>query len=142
MLRCPVDGYPLAAQAIGPTIAICEKCSGVWFTREALIAPSVEPDSLPRSTRTPGSQPRRKTRSCPVCRSGLFTERIEGIEIDRCSQCAGVWLDAGEYDIVRNRIEERKVSTQSGVEPANKKEWLIGADDVVQLLLELAQIFS
>lgn len=27
------------------------------------------------------------------------------MEIDRCVYCKGVWLDAGEYDAVRKRIE-------------------------------------
>jgi hypothetical protein len=27
------------------------------------------------------------------------------VEIDRCVYCKGVWLDAGEYDAVRKRIE-------------------------------------
>jgi uncharacterized protein len=36
---------------------------------------------------------------CPVCANSdlLMTER-NGIEIDYCPQCRGVWLDRGELD--------------------------------------------
>ena len=43
--------------------------------------------------------------ACPECGGSLTAERVEGIEIDRCSHCVGVWLDAGEYDAVRRHIE-------------------------------------
>ncbi|EJN07325.1 zf-TFIIB domain-containing protein, partial [Herbaspirillum sp. YR522] len=36
---------------------------------------------------------------CPVCTTTdlLISER-QGIEIDYCGQCRGVWLDRGELD--------------------------------------------
>lgn len=36
---------------------------------------------------------------CPVCKTAqlLLSER-QGIEIDYCPQCRGVWLDRGELD--------------------------------------------
>jgi Zn-finger nucleic acid-binding protein len=40
-----------------------------------------------------------------MCIHPLESERVEGIEIERCVYCKGVWLDAGEYDAVRKRIE-------------------------------------
>ena len=30
---------------------------------------------------------------------------IDGIEIDRCRRCGGVWLDPGEYDAARVRMK-------------------------------------
>jgi len=37
----------------------------------------------------------RRGRACPRCRIYLIAERVEGIEIDRCYKCDGIWLDAG-----------------------------------------------
>ena len=41
---------------------------------------------------------------CPVCTSVdlLMTER-QGVEIDYCPQCRGVWLDRGELDKIIER---------------------------------------
>lgn len=41
---------------------------------------------------------------CPVCKETalVMTER-QGIEIDYCPQCRGVWLDRGELDKIIER---------------------------------------
>jgi uncharacterized protein len=44
--------------------------------------------------------------SCPVCRVPLSMSDRQGIEIDFCPQCRGVWLDRGELD----KIIERSVA--------------------------------
>lgn len=35
---------------------------------------------------------------CPKCGGDLAIEISHAIEIDRCKDCAGVWLDAGELE--------------------------------------------
>lgn len=36
--------------------------------------------------------------NCPVCRSALKEIVKDGVLIDVCSECRGVWLDRGELD--------------------------------------------
>ena len=36
--------------------------------------------------------------ACPVCSVSLTLSERQGIEIDYCPQCRGVWLDRGELD--------------------------------------------
>ena len=45
---------------------------------------------------------------CPVCRVPLTMSDRQGIEIDYCPQCRGVWLDRGELD----KIIERSAPVQ------------------------------
>jgi uncharacterized protein len=53
---------------------------------------------------------------CPICTEvNLVMSDRQGIEIDYCPQCRGVWLDRGELD----KIIER-TATLSG--PAAKQE--------------------
>ena len=40
---------------------------------------------------------------CPVCDVPLSISSREGVEIDFCPQCRGVWLDRGELDKVIDR---------------------------------------
>ena len=40
---------------------------------------------------------------CPVCRVPLSMSDRQGIEIDFCPQCRGVWLDRGELDKIIER---------------------------------------
>ena len=42
---------------------------------------------------------------CPRCGVGLAMSERQGIEIDYCPQCRGVWLDRGELDKLVERAE-------------------------------------
>jgi Zn-finger nucleic acid-binding protein len=52
--------------------------------------------------------------SCPVCRTGLVPMERQGIEIDSCPTCRGVWLDRGELD----KIIERSAQAFAPQQPA------------------------
>lgn len=36
--------------------------------------------------------------NCPSCKIPLVMSERQGIEIDYCPQCRGIWLDRGELD--------------------------------------------
>jgi Zn-finger nucleic acid-binding protein len=40
---------------------------------------------------------------CPSCRVALVMSERQGVEIDYCPQCRGVWLDRGELDKIIER---------------------------------------
>ena len=40
---------------------------------------------------------------CPKCRADMEQVDYEGTEIDRCTICKGIWFDAGEIDLLRDR---------------------------------------
>ncbi len=50
---------------------------------------------------------------CPVCKVPLAMSDRQGIEIDYCPQCRGVWLDRGELD----KIIERSTADLSAGQP-------------------------
>jgi uncharacterized protein len=50
---------------------------------------------------------------CPRCGAGLAMSERQGIEIDYCPQCRGVWLDRGELD----KIIERSATAAPGAPP-------------------------
>ena len=47
---------------------------------------------------------------CPTCAIDLVMSERQGIEIDYCPTCRGVWLDRGELD----KIIERSQSVPQG----------------------------
>lgn len=68
---------------------------------------------------------------CPICSIDLLIADRQGIEIDYCPQCRGIWLDRGELD----KLIDRSASVQPGhyreehapertrhVQPAYEKE--------------------
>jgi len=44
--------------------------------------------------------------NCPQCNVNLLISSRQGIEIDYCPQCRGVWLDRGELDKILEREME------------------------------------
>src|SRR4029450_4578457 len=46
---------------------------------------------------------------CPKCGHDLVEEELEGVRVDRCTFCEGVYLDAGELDrVALKKVEERR----------------------------------
>lgn len=43
--------------------------------------------------------------NCPACNVALAMTAREGVEIDYCPQCRGVWLDRGELDKIIARSQ-------------------------------------
>lgn len=67
-----------------------------------LKEPGKEP-GRPGSGRQRAQAPMR----CPVCDVALNMADRQGIEIDFCPQCRGVWLDRGELDkIIERTLQE------------------------------------
>ena len=52
---------------------------------------------------------------CPVCKLPLVMSDRQGVEIDYCPQCRGVWLDRGELD----KIIERSAQDLAPAAPAS-----------------------
>lgn len=50
---------------------------------------------------------------CPIDQAELVMTERQGVEIDYCPQCRGVWLDRGELD----KIIERSVQIQTAPPP-------------------------
>ena len=48
---------------------------------------------------------------CPVCKDSLLSmSERQGVEIDFCLQCRGVWLDRGELDKIIAKSQNDNVS--------------------------------
>ena len=54
---------------------------------------------------------------CPVCDVPLSISSREGVEIDFCPQCRGVWLDRGELD----KVIERASAAMAAPAPARER---------------------
>lgn len=38
--------------------------------------------------------------NCPACKIAMITLELAEVEIDHCVNCGGIWLDAGELEIL------------------------------------------
>jgi Zn-finger nucleic acid-binding protein len=54
---------------------------------------------------------------CPVCHVGLSMTDRQGVEIDYCPQCRGVWLDRGELDKIIERSTQGTAPVAAAPQP-------------------------
>ena len=73
--------------------------------------------------------------NCPNCKIPLVMSDRQGIEIDYCPECRGIWLDRGELDkIIERSVNEQPNNFQPNQHPFGnqpqqgkeyrKKHWL------------------
>ena len=58
--------------------------------------------------------------NCPVCNVALLLAERQGVEIDYCPKCRGVWLDRGELDKIIERSEQATVSQPAAAPLENR----------------------
>lgn len=63
---------------------------------------------------------------CPTCQIELKMTDRQGVEIDYCPQCRGVWLDRGELD----KIIERTGGERSPSAPFQSRQKSYDRDDL------------
>ncbi len=44
---------------------------------------------------------------CPVCKKAMIVLELDEVEIDHCLCCGGIWLDAGELELLLGNYEEK-----------------------------------
>ncbi|WP_028034702.1 zf-TFIIB domain-containing protein [Chelativorans sp. J32] len=57
---------------------------------------------------------------CPLDGAELVMSERQGIEIDYCPKCRGVWLDRGELDKIIERTADDAPSAQYGQRPQSQ----------------------
>lgn len=112
---CPRCAHPLleySHQSI--RIDECSGCEGVWLDSGELGPLMQKPERLlwspelnmkwergrewieNTSDATKAELLASHRGKCPRCEIPLLSERLHGVEVDRCERCRGVWLDKGE----------------------------------------------
>lgn len=69
---------------------------------------------------------------CPVCKDvTLLMSEKNGVEIDYCPQCRGIWLDRGELDKI---IEKANYNNHDSKNHKKKKSSILS--DIIEMFGE------
>ena len=60
--------------------------------------------------------------NCPACKTPMIVLELEEIEIDHCITCGGIWLDAGELELLLDDLNEKNNLISSFQIDNNTKE--------------------
>lgn len=124
-LRCPVCREPMvrvdARGHYGTKIPVetCPACRGFWLD-------AIEPVSLGHQAVVDlegdadfaeiQTAPRDDYRPCPVCNVALHESTggglPEGLRVDACPTCRGMWFDRGELLVYKSALEAKRKHNQ------------------------------
>ena len=57
--------------------------------------------------------------TCPKCRGTMHTYERNGVHVDQCQECRGIFLDRGELD----RLIDAENAWHGGSRPAGGAAW-------------------
>jgi Zn-finger nucleic acid-binding protein len=126
----------------GVTVDLCVNCRGMWLDRgeleKLLVRPGVPERKKGRTvqcTETSSGVPTRTvwpatrthgegTLRCPRCAKPLREARRDGVRLDTCAGCHGVWLDCGELERIKaRRWELQHDGAYDDVDPGKLIRW-------------------
>jgi len=92
----------------------CQSCQGIWFDADELrrTKDKSDPDLKWMDFEIWKHEDRfhvgEKARECPKCSVALAAVTYDdtGVEVDFCSNCRGVWLDAGELENIIDHLTD------------------------------------
>ncbi len=61
--------------------------------------------------------------NCPNCNETLIMSDRQGVEIDYCPKCRGVWLDRGELDKIIERTADFTASSGNSYNQPDKNHY-------------------
>lgn len=114
-LKCPKCGEALAALTYANIeVDRCSNCGGIWFDRGEIDNLETVPGSEAIDTGNPeiGKQMNRvdKEVACPRCQvpmQPVLDIDEYSIWYEKCPNCSGVWLDAGEFRQYKGNFRRR-----------------------------------
>lgn len=143
-MNCPRCHKKLKTQKIGAVdIDECSGCKGMWFDKDELrkAKDETDPDLNWMDFELWKHQDRfhvvAKPIKCPKCNNTMAAINYgkTKIEVDYCTHCRGVWLDAGEFkkiiEALTEELETKSVSEylKSSIEEA--KEIITGSESFI-----------
>lgn len=94
---CPREGTPLDERRAGRSnVDVCPSCHGTFLDGVELARTvgdaeiALELAEMHGRSSTP--------LACPACGEAMALDTRDGIRLDHCHACLGVWLDGGELD--------------------------------------------
>lgn len=119
--RCPDIELQTDTTLGGVEADLCPSCKGLWLDGDELSA--LLGSRAKRLDHRPG---RAGEVACPRCDlQWLELIRFPGsptLDVDRCPDCRGVWLDAGELGALRGRLAVNAVEKSVPVHPLDEEE--------------------
>ena len=126
-MKCPTDKSSMVIKNIisGQNGYLCEKCYGVWLPEKYISAIKYTREFDPNLLNSLlHSLPHKESNiECPQSCGCMFASKLDGLELDWCPRCSGIWFDRGElkaflkkYPTLYSKQESEAASTLAAAE--------------------------
>jgi Zn-finger nucleic acid-binding protein len=90
------------------TLDRCPTCHGLWFDAHEIrrVTHDKELEQMAERVRA-FAEP--SPFACPRCGGSCVASHIQEVEVDTCTLCHGVWLDAGELEEAQRELGTARV---------------------------------
>ena len=152
-MNCPRCQSRLETRSTGGVeIDECRSCQGIWFDADELRRVKDGSDKdlnwMDFDLWKHADRFRVNTNpvNCPNCSNAMVTIDYDqtGVEIDHCTHCRGVWLDAGELEKILDSLSRELVSkdTQGYMKASQEeaKELFTGSEGFISEWRDLATV--
>ena len=112
-INCPACGAEMIKifdPGINMSVDVCANgCGGIFFDDKEYEVFQSNPENIEDSleflmTPNPVNVDESKFRTCPTCDSPMVKSYLDGysrVQVDKCLNCGGVFLDYGELSVLR-----------------------------------------
>lgn len=99
---CPRDKAPLREERAGRVnVDVCPECQGVFLDGIEVERVIGDVKLVLELSHMQGKV--QEDLRCPACDATMSLNTIDGITLDHCRVCLGVWLDRGELERLASR---------------------------------------
>lgn len=115
-MQCPIDHQPLKLTVKhGHMVHHCADCFGQFLPGNHVMAfqyNHITPVLYDLNSRPSCAQ---VPKNCPACQQALAVATLDGMELDVCHACNGIWFDANELVQVIRRHGQGPANSESGL---------------------------
>jgi Zn-finger nucleic acid-binding protein len=123
--KCQAKTEEFDYAGTGVMIDRCPAGCGFWLDEGELAKVQIMMEYFKNKFSRKGAAgaKRKEGKICPQCGIKLMEEKYEGVPIDVCGKCSGVWLDRGElYEIIQKREKTFTEQEKGEVAPQVHKQ--------------------
>ena len=114
-MKCPKDNSNLKIQESEKVVGhVCDQCSGIYLKESAVSAFKYNYETSILEKIASFYSGNDSFIGCPGCGSIMKMASTEGIEIDYCENCKGIWFDKDEVTKLIS-LYKPKISEESKV---------------------------
>lgn len=88
----------------GVLVDVCRGCQGMWFDKGEVSFFAKDPKKLLEALSQAHKKAGPTAVSCPRCSARLSQMAVDGLEMEGCEKCSGLYLDAGEMAKLNERL--------------------------------------